>query len=411
MFKNILQSIFTKGLVAVTNFLILFISARYLGTGSRGEINILVLNIAVLQILNEVYTGYSLLYFVPKYNLLKIFTTGIFFTFMACSTGNYLFYALQKQLPGYEWLSFAISLLVILNTFNCVLILGRENIKTYNFLCVFQPLIHLLFMGVFIFALRDFTLQAYIFPMLFSFAAAFPVSLFFALKHTQRSKNLPFHARAIFSYGFMGQLGILMYVLSNRYSLYFLSSKEEAGLYGTACSLIEAVLIIANGISPVLLAKLVNSENREKNLHTTLLLAKFSFLMALAASLVLIFLPDSLFVFVLGKGFAQIKEVMLFYAPGIVAMSFAGIISNYFLAAGELKKVVLCNATGFIPVLFIAPFLVQKYGVKGAAINADIAYCIIAACVCFIFFRQYRVAFGDLFSLKKDFRNLTGLMK
>src|SRR5258708_1715854 len=133
MFSNIIKSIFTKGFVALINFAVFILSAKYLGASSRGEINILVLNIGVIQILNEVFTGYSLIYFLPKYDLKKIFVTGIIYTFMACSLGNSIFYFLQKQLPGYEWLSAVISLLVILNTFNCVLILGKEKINLYNF--------------------------------------------------------------------------------------------------------------------------------------------------------------------------------------------------------------------------------------------------------------------------------------
>ena len=96
MFGNIIKSVFTKGFVALINFVIFILSAKYLGTSSRGEINILVLNIAIIQILNEVFTGYSLIYFLPKYDLRKIFITGIIYTLLACSLGNSIFYFLKE---------------------------------------------------------------------------------------------------------------------------------------------------------------------------------------------------------------------------------------------------------------------------------------------------------------------------
>src|SRR3954469_3977035 len=129
MFKNILHSLFTKGLVAVINFFILIVSSRYLGVSSRGEIAIFILNISIIQIVNEVYTGYSLAYFIPKFNLKKIYILGIVYTLIFCSLSNVVVVFINRQVAGYEWLGYIVSLLIIINTFNCVLILGKEKVK------------------------------------------------------------------------------------------------------------------------------------------------------------------------------------------------------------------------------------------------------------------------------------------
>jgi len=411
MFKNILQSVFTKGFVAVINFLILFVSARYLGAGSRGEINILVLNITIIQILNEVYTGYSLIYFIPKYNLKKIFITGIGFTFIACSFGNSIFYIIQKQLPGQEWLSFIISLLVILNTFNCVIILGKEKIGLYNFLSFLQPLILLIGLLIYIFVLKSYTLESYLWPMLISFCISFPVSFIAALKLVKAGvSNLSYEHKPIFMYGLICQAGVLMYILSNKYSLYLLPTKNEVGLYGTASSLIESILIIANGISPVFLAKVVNTGNSERNIKMTLTLSKASFILSLFAVSVLFILPNSFFIMLLGKGFGDVKYYMMFYAPGILIMSFISIINNYFSAVGRLKNVLVCNSFGFITTLFLAPVLVKNFGIKGAAITADIAYATTAIAICIVFFRSNGLPLKNLFSVKQDYKDLKDLV-
>lgn len=412
MFKNILQSVFTKGFVAIINFLILVISARYLGAGSRGEINILVINITIIQILNEIYTGYSLVYFIPKYDLKKIFLSGLTFTLIACSLGNSLFFIIQKQLPGYEWLSYVISLLVILNTFNCVILLGKEKIALYNFLSILQPFILLCGLFFYIFVLKICTLEAYLFPMLISFMISFPISLFNVFKQiSERIKNLNYEHQPIFKYGLICQLGVLMYILSNKYSYYLLPSNEQVGLYGTASSLIESILIIANGISPVLLAKVVNTGNSEGNIKTTLLLSKLSFVISLFAVVILFILPNQLFIFLLGNGFSEVKYFMLYYAPGILIMSFISIINNYFSAIGKLNRVLVCNAIGFGATLILAPILVKQMGMKGAAITADISYAVTAIAISFVFFKSNQLSLKDLFSFKNDTKNFFELIR
>jgi hypothetical protein len=164
MFKNIVHSLVTKGLVAVINFIILIFSSKYLGFSSRGEISILILNIAIIQIINEVFTGYSLVYFIPNYNLKRLFITGLIYTLIACSLSNSVFYMINIQLPNYEWLSYFVSLLIILNTFNCVIILGKEKIKLYNFLNIIQPVILLMGLIVSTALLKNYTFSAYFFP-------------------------------------------------------------------------------------------------------------------------------------------------------------------------------------------------------------------------------------------------------
>ncbi|MEO6303240.1 MAG: hypothetical protein ABIP51_08705, partial [Bacteroidia bacterium] len=97
MFKNIIHSLFTKGVVAIINFFILIVSSRYLGVSSRGEISIFILNIAIIQIVNEIYTGYSLVYFIPKFNLKKMYVLGLIYTLIFCSLSNVIVVFLNKQ--------------------------------------------------------------------------------------------------------------------------------------------------------------------------------------------------------------------------------------------------------------------------------------------------------------------------
>ncbi len=79
MLQKVIQSLFTKGSVAVVNFLILIVTSKYLGISTRGDIGIIMLNLAIIQMINEIYTGYSLVHFIAKYNINKIYLRYCFY--------------------------------------------------------------------------------------------------------------------------------------------------------------------------------------------------------------------------------------------------------------------------------------------------------------------------------------------
>ena len=77
MLKNIISTLFTKGFVALVNLTILIVSSKQLGSDVRGQVSLLILNIAIIQIINEIYTGYALVHFIAKFSLKKVYTRGI----------------------------------------------------------------------------------------------------------------------------------------------------------------------------------------------------------------------------------------------------------------------------------------------------------------------------------------------
>jgi len=73
MFSRYIGSFGAKFAVSLINLGILLLTSRYLGTRTRGEISLWVLNIFIFQMLAEIFTGYSLVHFIPKTDFKKIF--------------------------------------------------------------------------------------------------------------------------------------------------------------------------------------------------------------------------------------------------------------------------------------------------------------------------------------------------
>ena len=407
MIKNIIQTLFTRGFTAGINFLILIISSKFLGVNTRGEIGLFILNIATIQIINEVYTGFSIVYFVPKFNLKKLFVYGVIWTLLACTASNYILFLFNKEITGFEWDMYLLSTLIILNTFNMVIILAKENIKLFNFLCISQPLILLL--GIFYFTqiAKDFTFRAFIIPLYISFLVSFVISFLRVVKYISLPDlKTTFSLKAVFENGFFCQVAIMFHLLSNRFSFYILGSNALVGLYSTASSLMESVWIIANGITPIVLSKISNTGDTTFNRNITLTLAKVSLLLSGVASLVVWFLPNSLFIYLLGNDFSETKNVMLFISPGILFISFSTVISHYFSGLGNLKFIAICNFAGFIFTLILAPILIKKYGLYGAAISANVTYMVSSLALFIGFFIKTKIPLLTLLNFKKDSENL-----
>lgn len=138
MLKNIISTLFTKGFVAFINFAILLVSCQQLGSDIRGQVSLLIFNIAIVQIVNEIYTGYILVYFIPKYSLKKIYGFGIFWaiicTILCIAIMAVLFFVFELG-TGDHWVHLiSLSLIIIIHSFHMVILLSKERIKTYNFL-------------------------------------------------------------------------------------------------------------------------------------------------------------------------------------------------------------------------------------------------------------------------------------
>jgi O-antigen/teichoic acid export membrane protein len=407
MIKNIIQTLFTKGFVKIISFLILIVSSKYLGIQTRGELSLFILNIAIIQIVNEVFTGYTLVYFVPKFNLRKLFLYGVGWVIIATTISNLILYVLNMEVLYHEWDMFFLALLITLNTFNLVILLAKERIRLYNFLSIAQPLLLLIGLAFYNLVLKRFTFEAYMYPLYISFIISFGISLVSVLRYISYGEmKKDFELRPIFENGFLCQLSVLFHLLANRLSFYFLSSTAMIGLYSNASSLIESVFIIANGISPIVLSKISNTGDSDYNRKLMLTLAKTSLVLSGVAVLALALIPNQFYIYLLGTDFAGVKSLMIWIAPGVLAVSFSSIIIHYYSGLGNLRIIAIANGIGFVFTVALAPFLIKKYELEGAAITANISYIVSALVLLVLFMKKSGFNILRIFDLRSDISNL-----
>jgi O-antigen/teichoic acid export membrane protein len=399
--NNILSTLFTRGLVAILNLLVLLFAARNLGSSLVGEISLIILNISLVQILNEIYTGSALVHFIPKYNLRRVYFGGLLWTIASVLMLNTVLYFFHVGQAKHSLQTTALSFLLILHSFHMVILLAREQIKMYNLLLFLQAftLLSVLFVLVHLSGLKE--VESYITALYFAYSLPLLLSSL-ALSRLLKAEDSirDFNFKLIISKGITNQFGNLAHTLSNRFNYYIIGASAWLGVYANSTSLVESIWLISGSAAPMVLSHMANSGEKDKNSRLVLFIAKICFLLSLLCVFILYFLPNDLFVFILGQDFTETKSLMLYLSPGILAISFSTIISHYFSGLGQQKIQLLANSAGLLCTLLLSVYLIGDFGLKGACLTASIAYTVQALILSVVFMRQQNFKMNELLSLK-----------
>ncbi len=412
MLKKIIATLFTKGFVALINLAILLISSRQLGGDVRGQVSLLILNIAIIQAINEIYTGYALVYFIPQFSLKKLYHNGFLFSVLCTVISSLVFFSIsffsekqwaheiKDQLLHITILSF----IIIIHSFHGVIILAKEKIRLYNFLNFFQPALLLTVLSINIFVLKNNTIMSYIIALYISFASSLVFSsygMYTIFKNNFKETSL-FNAGVIFKNGFNNQLANLSHMLSNRYNFYLISSNALVGVFSTSTTLIESVLIISSSAAAIILTHIANRKEEASHVRITFLLSKICFVLSAFAILVLLFIPSDFFNFLLGKDYSLTKPIMLALAPGILFISFSTIISHYFSGLGKQRLIAIANFSGLFTTIVSSYFLIHIFQIFGACYATCLSYFVASIVLVIMFMRENKLSFLSLFRIKDD---------
>lgn len=414
MLKNLISSFFAKSSVAFILLAILLVQSRQLGSGVVGQVSLLILNLAIIQTINEIYTGSALVYFIPKHALKPIYSFGVMWTIACILLVNGAFYLLQKTYPRFNsgakdlWIHVLIlSFIAAMHAFHSVILLAKEKIKIYNFLIFFQPFLLLSVLCINVFLGNIQNVNAYIIAAYVSLTISLLISTIFVVKTLDEDTlKTKVSIRSIFQNGFVNQLGNLAHTLSNRYNYYMIGTATLVGIYASASSLIESVWILSGSISPLILTHIANQKDSSNNSRVTLLLSKISFVLSLACVLCVLVLPEEFFTLMLGKDFTGTKTIMLYLSPGIVCISFSSIISHYFSGLGQQRILLVANSCGLAVTLSTSHYFISHYGLIGACYSASLSYFMQSLVLTIVFMNQNKLRLSNLFEIRGDLQLL-----
>jgi O-antigen/teichoic acid export membrane protein len=377
LWKKILGSTIVRIWIAIVGFASLLLSARFLGAEGRGEISLLIANIAMLQLIIDIANGLAMIYLVPKIPLKSIFTAGIIWLLIISSCSFCTLYFLLSD-QGLTTDLISLSFLFSVSNLIQLILQGQNKIMAYNLSIFLQQSVLLVGLLTQFFILENKSTEAFILCLYLSHGSGILAAFFLIGPWRNDGNPLNWNTalKKMLHDGWKAQLSNVLNFFNSRLSYYiivgFFFDATQIGKYATAIALSESVWIVSYSLSAVQYPALTRTTRMEAE-KITCGLSKLTLYLSSLALLFLIALPADFYQALLGKEFNETGSLLLLLAPGIVFIAIHKIFWNYFAALGKFHTNNLSNAVSLvlqIPFLFI---LLNWQGLNGAAIAASIS--------------------------------------
>jgi O-antigen/teichoic acid export membrane protein len=391
--KNTLFTIITKSGILLLNFALVVFSTRLWGSQGRGEIALIIANISIITIFSNVFCGSTVAYHASRFrrgSLMSLSFTGAIFVSLAGAVVFSLLFKSGSFLP-----LFLIALFLSLTNSVSSWWLGRNDINKYNLLTLLNPLLILVVLVILYFLCNQTSLNTYFTAYCTGLGLVFLYGIYGLFRNNwiETSEIAPADTKSILTYGLNNEFNYLIQFLNYRLSYYFIAtilSLSSLGLFSIVVSISEAVWIISRSMSAVHFSNVINSDDQLKNKNETIAFAKQSLVISVVILLAGILIPDHIYQLVFGNDFTGIRKLLLYMAPGIVAIAVSNLYGHYFAGTGKLKILRNKSLLGLAVSLILLPLLTKKYQLTGACISMDVSYIVSSFYLWYVFYKELK---------------------
>lgn len=395
MVRKILGNFGVRLLSAIMNLMIAIVVSQYIGATGKGEQSLVLTMIAIVTIFDNMVGGASIVYLTNKLRIRELFFSAYLWTILV-SVACYFILLYVELVPA----KFILSVLILsaissIVSIHSSILLGKENLKSFNLLSFLVPLLTLSAL------LLQFTLnwnrtaEAYVYALYLAYGVTLLISILLIAKHVRKDSVFQLSStwstfKSLFYYGFQNQLAHVFQLLSFRISYFFLErdcGEAEVGIYSNAVSVIESIWMISTSISLWQYAKISNSTDVNYTKNITEQLTKYGLLTAFVALTVLLFIPSEFYSWLFGKEFHGLNELMFYLAPGIWVFNYALIIGHYFSGHGKYYVNAIASGIGLVITCLAAYYFIPTLKIQGAAITASLSY-FVTSLVVILYFRK-----------------------
>ncbi|MDY6802145.1 MAG: polysaccharide biosynthesis C-terminal domain-containing protein [Bacteroidota bacterium] len=383
MFRQIVNTFFTKILSGIFNLVIAIIISNYLGAAGKGVQGLIITTIAFIIIFAGVIGPGGLTYLLPRFNFSLLVVPAYLWSILMVF-GLKIFLNFFEGIPSdYHFHIVVLSLILSFTGINNAILHANKKIHQVNYVTITQIITTLIVIVYLIIFQKKSSIDSYITALYFGYSFSAILSYIFTFNdYTGAKYFFPFYKYFIgikkhLKFGSFNQLDILAQVLSFRLAYYFLNhfvSVADVGIYSNAVSLVESVWILSRSIAYVQHSRIVNSRNKKYTIDLTIKFIKLASILALCAILFLIFIPSEVYQFIFGDEFINMQAIIQSLSPGIFFFSISFIISSYFSGTGKHHINSISSIVGVIVIILLSLFLIPRYGVIGAGIAASLSY-------------------------------------
>ncbi|MEA3505402.1 MAG: polysaccharide biosynthesis C-terminal domain-containing protein [Bacteroidota bacterium] len=406
MIKNILGTAFSRIINALLMVFVLWIATKNLGAEVYGNVMLIILAVTFIHIVNNMVGGSATVYFTSRKQPFLIFVFAYLWAVVVAVSGAFLVSFLGKIPDGYVYHVMLLTLLLSFTTTNQNILLGKERIMAFNVISVLQVVMLLATLSYNIFIANEIVLLSYVKALYASYGAAFVISLFTVSKYIKVVKisGVKETVKSIMSYGGRTQIANVLQFFNYRLSFYILENfinRAALGVFSAGVQLSEGVWIIGKSVSMVQFSRTANTSDKEYNKILAVNLIKLSFTITALMLIVLLIVPVSLFVFLFGSEFAEVKIVIITLSIGIVIVPCSMIFSAYFAGIGKPQISTYSTVIGLAVTVIVGFTIIPLYGIVGAGITASATY-LVSAIYLFIMFNRLSGAKLSDFMIKNS---------
>mgnify|MGYP000669301275 CR=1 FL=1 len=401
MIKTITNTTFTLGIISVLNFVLVTLVFRELGKSGTADMGLIVLGISFIVMISNIIGGSALVYLTSRESNFTLLIITYLWAVLSTIFMGIILYGLELVPIDYIWWIVVIGFLECIFSIHNQLFIGKEDLKSHNFLKLFQKIIQLI-----LFVLVEISLDNFVFSLLISYFIVLSVSFAYTYKRLDsyavvEPKSL---LKKAFRFGFQVQTSNIIQMLNYRL-LYFIIEKTMGsvlGLFIVAVQLSEALWIPSKALSIIQYGKVSNEREEKNKSGLSLQFLKLSVIITFILTCILLLLPNSVFVFFFDEEIIGVKPIILSLSIGIMAMAFSQTFAHYFSGKGLYSFLIRGALVGLVTLILFGWLLIDLYEIIGAGIATSLVYLTSSMYLGISFIKETKFTLKDFLIKKSD---------
>ena len=416
MIKRILQHFAARVLTAGLSFVVVWLTARYLGAAGRGQVSLFYTDMSGLTLLAGLVGGSSLIYLVPRRNVWHLLGPAYGWAVVVSAAGAAAVALLRPVSPEYVLHLGAVTLVQVLLSINLFLLLGRQREQAYNGLTTAQAALLAAVLALAFGAAHWLNIRAYYYANYVAYGLPWLISTAMLLRlpdamqyrstgYARARRRLAARELARHSRG--AHFSNLVTFANYRFGYYavaYLVDARALGILSVGVALAEAIWLIPRSTALIQYVALVNAVDQRGQTYAAMRGSRLTLLATAVAVLVLAAVPAAWLAAVFGPEFGAARMVIVALAPGIFVNGAAMQASAYFSGTaryGVNNRAALLGLAVAVPATLL---LVPRLGIVGAALGMSASYAATAGYLLWHYCRATDATWADLLPGAADVR-------
>ncbi len=402
MFRSILSTSGTLGIISIINLAVVLLISNTLGKAGVTEMGLIVLGISFVVMLNNIIGGASLVYMVPRAIITNLVCVSYIWALLSACFMTLVLWFFELVPSEYVIHVGILGFIESIFSINIQVLLGRKKIHLHNAIKLIQKVSLLL-----AFIVLGITIDNFVLALFISFGVTLLISLYFLSKEIKAyliDKPLA-SFKQLFNYGIQIQSSNILQLLNYRLIYVFIEKTmgDVLGIYIVAVQLAESLWIPSKALAIIQYSVVSNEKNEEKRKQVSASFLKLTFLLTLILLAILLLVPEEFIGWIFGKDFDGLGVILLSLSVGVMAVAVNQIFSHYLSGKGIYKYNIVASAIGLTLVVSLGWFLIDSYKLVGAGVVTSIAYLGSTIYLAYIFFKKTNLPLSTMIPNKEDF--------